>query len=256
MANSLPAFDLTGKIAVVTGGLSGMGLASARAMRAAGAYVLTNARSQARLDENQALIGEAFDELLVADLEDIAHTKNFIRQVGERHGRIDVLFLNAGIADNAPLGHITTEHYERVMNTNLKSIIFAVQAGLPYFVNGTSIILNTSVNNERGMPGSLVYSASKAAVRNLARGMSAELADKGIRVNAISPGPIQTPLVKKLGIPEEMLDMVTQQVIQMVPMKRWGQPEEIANVAVFLASSASTYMMGAEIKVDGGMTSL
>ena len=98
MANSLPAFDLTGKIAVVTGGLSGMGLASARAFRAAGAYVVTNARSQARLDENQALVGEAFDELRVADLEDIAQTENFIRQVGERHGRIDVLFLNAGIA--------------------------------------------------------------------------------------------------------------------------------------------------------------
>ena len=106
------------------------------------------------------------------------------------------------------------------------------------------------------MQGSLVYSASKAALRNLARGMSAELAEKGVRVNAISPGPIQTPLVGKLGIPAEMLDNVTQQIIQMVPMHRWGRPEEIANVVVFLASSASSYMMGTEIKVDGGMTSL
>ncbi len=247
---------LDNKVAVITGGISGMGLATARLFKREGATVVVNARNETRRKEVEALEGEAFDKVAVADIANLAELQNFYEKIGERLGQIDVLFLNAGMAGNMPLEAMTEEFYDAMMDTNLKGVLFSVKYALPFLSQGSSIILTTSVNNQMGQAMSSVYSASKAAVRSLARTLSAELAPRGIRVNAISPGPIDTDLVSKLGFPPEMLPAIREQVTQMTALKRWGQPEEIARVALFFATEMSSYVIGTELEVDGGMATL
>ena len=191
-----------------------------------------------------------------ADVSKLADIDRLFQETKARFGTIDVLFVNAGIAPIAPVEAATEAHFDEVFAINVKGLYFTVQKALPLLNDGASIVLNASVVDQKGMPGLSVYSASKAAVRSLARTFAAELIGRGIRVNAVSPGPIATPIYGRMGLPQEQLDGMAQGILGMVPMKRFGTPEEVAAAVAFLASSESSYMTGQEIAVDGGMAQI
>jgi len=244
---------LDGKVAVITGGSSGIGLATAKLFRDEGAKVIITGRNQEQLDSaanELGVTGIRSDSSVLSDI------TNLYEQVKDKFGKIDILFLNAGIAPFAPLEHVNEEHFDSIMNTNVKGLYFGVQKALPFLNDNASIMLTSSIANQLGWPGTTVYAASKAAVRSFARTMSAELVGKGIRVNIISPGPIETPIFNKTGMSEEQIAGMKDQITQTHPMKRFGKPGEIATAALFLASEDSSYMLGAEITVDGGLTQL
>lgn len=246
---------LANKIAVITGGNSGIGLATAQLFQEQGAQVIINARNEKRLKETKEQLGDQFD-VLQADVSKVDELTAFFNAIGEKYGRIDVLFLNAGIAPFAPVDQVDEAFFDKVFNVNVKGVFFSVQKALPYLSEKASIILNTSVVNQMGMPQASIYSASKAAVRSLAQTISAELVGRGIRVNAVSPGPIQTPIYGKLGFTEEQTNEMAQGILSQVPMGRFGAPDEIAKAALFLATEDSSFILGAEIEVDGGMSTL
>jgi NAD(P)-dependent dehydrogenase (short-subunit alcohol dehydrogenase family) len=246
---------LKGKIAVITGGNSGIGLATAREFVEQGAKVVVSGRDQKTLDETVRELGP--DALAVrADVAQLADIDKLFAAVKAKFGRIDVLFVNAGIGKFAPFDAVTEEFYDAILDVNLKGAYFTIQKSLPLLADGASIVLNTSINAHIGMANSSVYAASKAALLSLARTLSAELVGRNIRVNAISPGPVTTPIFGRLGLPPEALDQLRQDVTSQVPMKRFGRPEEIAKTALFLASSDSSFLLGSEIVADGGMSQL
>jgi len=176
--------------------------------------------------------------------------------VKEKFGHVDVLFVNAGVAEIAPFGDVSEEFFDRVVGINFKGAFFTVQKALPLLSDNASVILNASIAANTGMPNMTVYAASKAALVSLARTLSAELVGRGIRVNAISPGPVMTPIFNRLGLPPEALDEMAKSFQEQVPMKRFGRPEEIAKTALFLASADSSFLLGTEIVADGGMSQL
>lgn len=246
---------LEGKVAVVTGGNSGIGLATARTFAAHGAKVAISGRDPKTLEKAAKEIGG--DTLAIrADVADPAELDGLFHQVKARFGGIDVLFVNAGIAQFAPLSEATAEHFDAVIGVNLKGVYFTIQKALPRLNDGASIILNTSAVHRLGLPGTSVYSASKAAVRSLARTLSAELIGRGIRVNAVAPGPIETPILGRLGLSPEAANELAQGLLSRVPVKRFGRPEDIAEAVLYLASPESAYVVGVEISVDGGMSQL
>jgi NAD(P)-dependent dehydrogenase (short-subunit alcohol dehydrogenase family) len=243
---------LEGKVAVITGGNSGIGLATARRFVAEGAHVFITGRRQAELAEavnqiGQHVAGVHCDVLHLADLDRLFAT------VKRQQGRLDVLFANAGVPAVAPLGSITEEHFDKVFNINVKGLLFTVQKALPLFTDGGSIILNASVVSSKGMEAVSVYSATKAAVRSFARCWTTELRHRKIRVNVISPGPIETSIFNKAGLTREQVDEAKAGLVAAVPLGRMGTPDEVANAAVFLASDDSSYVTGIELFVDGGM---
>jgi len=247
---------LNGKTAFVTGGSSGIGLASAKALRDGGARVAIMGKSQGKLDNARAELGDDVVTICgdVTSQHDLARMRAALEQ---KFGRLDVLFANAGVAQATPLATVDEATYAKIMDVNVKGVFFTVQAILPLLREGSSIILNTSWLNQVGTPGRGILSASKAAVRSFARTMSAELLDRRIRVNAVSPGSIVTPIHRGLKPQsEEDFRAYVERVGQQVPMGRMGQPEEIAAAVLFLASDASSYMLGAEIVVDGGRAEL
>ncbi len=246
---------LEGKVAVITGGNSGIGLATAREFKAQGAHVVITGRDQQTLDEAKREIGG--DVLAFrSDTSNLAEIENLFAAIKETLGKIDVLFVNAGIGKFAPVEAVTEELFDSIMDTNFKGAYFTIQKALPLLNDNASVILNTSINAHIGMPNSSVYAASKAALITLARTLSAELVGRGIRVNAISPGPISTPIFNRLGLPPEVLEETANNIREQVPMKRFGRPEEIAKTALFLASSDSSFLLGTEIVADGGMSQL
>ena len=246
---------LKGKVAVITGGNSGIGLATARKFAAHGARVAISGRDPRTLEKAAKEIGG--DTLAVrADVTDPAALDELFRQVKARFGGIDVLFVNAGIAKFAPLSEATPEHFEEVVGVNLKGAYFTMQKALPLLNGGASVILNTTAVHHLGLPGTSVYSASKAAVRSLARTLSAELIERGIRVNVVAPGPIETPILGRLGMSPEAVEEMAQGLLARVPVKRFGRPEDIAEAVLFLASPGSAYVVGVELNVDGGMSQL
>lgn len=242
---------LDNKVAVITGGNSGIGLATARRYKAEGATVIINARNAERLAETKAELGEEF-EILQADVRNIGELEGFYQTIGEKYGRIDVLFLNAGIAAAMPLEYVDENGYDNILNTNVKGVFFGVQKAMSWLNKGASVILTTSVVNNKGLAGMNIYAASKAAVRSLAQSFAAEFAEKGIRVNALSPGPIETPIYSKMGLNEEQMNGFAGSILNSVPMKRFGSSDELAGPALFLASDDSAYMTGAELVIDGG----
>ncbi len=243
---------LNDKVAVVTGGSSGIGLATAQRFIAEGAQAIITARNQKALDAAVAELGDRATGVRgdVADLDDL---DRLFAQVREQFGRVDVLFANAGIAPFVPFEAVTEEHFDGLFNINVRGLFFTVQKALPLLSDGGSVILNASVVAQSGIPNTSVYSATKAAVRSLGRTLAAELAPHGIRVNVVSPGLIETPLVGKLGLSQDELDAFADQVVQQTPLGRPGKPEEIASTVAFLASDDGSYFTGADLVADGGM---
>ena len=246
---------LEGKVAVITGGNSGIGLATAKEFKDQGARIVITGRDQQTLDEAKREIGG--DVLAVqSDASSLTEMDKLFAAVKERFDHIDVLFINAGIGKFAPVEAVTEELFDLVMDANFKGAYFTIQKALPLLNDNASIILNTSINAHLGMPNSSVYAASKAALLTLARTLSSELVGRGIRVNAISPGPIATPILNRIGLPPEAIDATVKSLKEQVPMKRFGRPEEIAKTALFLASTDSSFLLGTEIIADGGMSQL
>ena len=246
---------LNGKVALVTGGTTGIGLATAKRFAAEGAHVYITGRRRAELDAATAEIGGNATGIQ-ADSAKAGELDQLFAQVKAEKGRLDVLFVNAGGGSMLPLGSITEEHYEDTFSRNVKGVLFTVQKALPLLVDGASVILTSSTTSIKGTPAFSVYSASKAAVRNFARSWILDLKDRGIRVNAISPGPILTPGLTDLAdTPEEkqgLLDYLASQV----PMGRIGDPDEIGKAAVFLASDDASFVNGVELFVDGGLAQI
>jgi NAD(P)-dependent dehydrogenase (short-subunit alcohol dehydrogenase family) len=240
-----------GKVAVITGGTSGIGLATARLLAEEGAYVFVTGRREAEVAAAGAALGGRgtairADVAVPADLDRLYDTVK-----RERDG-IDILFANAGIVESAPLGELTEEHFDRVFGINVKGVVFTVQKGLPLLRSGGSIILNASVTASTGLAALSIYSATKAAVRSFARTWSSDLKGRNIRVNAISPGPTDTPGLDSLAKSPEELAQLRQHLVAGIPLGRLGRPEETARVVSFLASADSSFVAGIELFVDGG----
>ena len=241
-----------GKVAVVTGGNSGIGLATAKRLHDEGARVAISGRSQKTLDEAVKIVGK--DILAVkADVAKPADLDKLYGAVAEKFGKIDVLFVNAGVAKFAPLTAVDEAHFDEMFDINTRGAYFTIQKAVPHLNIGASIILNTSVADEKGIQNGTVYAATKAALRSFARSMAAELVELGIRVNTVAPGPIETPIFERTGLPKEAIEEFAKGVLSKVPMKRFGKPEEVAGAVAFLASSDASYITGVEINVDGGM---
>lgn len=247
--------NLQDKVAVITGGNSGIGLASAQALAAAGAKVVISGRDEGALEESAAQInGEVL--AVRADVTKLSDLDTLFDQTKSAFGSIDVLFVNAGLVIFNPLSEMSEENFDTVMDTNFKGAYFTVQKALPHLNDGASIILNTSINAHIGMPGSTVYAASKAALSSLIRTLSAELLERNIRVNAVSPGPIETPIFGKLGMDEAQTQEMAAGILGQIPVGRFGKAEEIANIVAFLASDNAPFIVGTEITADGGMSQL
>ncbi len=242
---------LEGKVAVITGGNSGIGLATAKRFVAEGAYIFITGRRQAELDAAVKKIGENVAGVQ-GDVAKLADLDRLYATVKAKKGRIDILFANAGIGELAPLGAITEEHFDKTFNTNVKGLLFTVQKALPLLPDAASIILNASIVASTGNPAFSVYSATKAAVRSFARTWILDLKERKIRVNAISPGPINTPGLDGLGQIAGVGDQLKESLLASVPMGRIGTPDEIAKAVVFLASDDSSFVTGTELFVDGG----
>lgn len=243
---------LSGKVALITGGNSGIGLASAKLFVEQGANVVITARRQEAVDEYNSTASENTFAIL-ADASKPEDNQQVFQQVSEKFGKLDILFLNAGIGKPAPLNMLPEELYNSTWDTNFRGPYFTTQSALEYLNDDASIIYNTSIANVKGMPGMSVYAATKAGLRSLVRTLTVELADRGIRVNAVSPGPVETPIWNKMDIPEQAQKDFGAQVLQQVPLGRMGKAEEIANAVLFLASDESSYVNGIELPVDGGM---
>jgi NAD(P)-dependent dehydrogenase (short-subunit alcohol dehydrogenase family) len=242
---------LSGKVAVITGGNSGIGLATAKLLRAEGAKVAIAGRDQKTLDSAAKEVGEG-TLAVKADVARLADIDKLYAAVKEKFGKIDVLFANAGIAKFAPLEQSSEELFDQQFDVNVKGLYFTVQKALPLLNDGASIILTGSVAGVKGASLATAYAATKAAVRSFARTMTTELVGRGIRVNVVSPGPIETPIFGRTGLPKETIDEWAKGILATVPMKRFGQPDEVAKAVSFLASPESSYISGQELFVDGG----
>jgi NAD(P)-dependent dehydrogenase (short-subunit alcohol dehydrogenase family) len=243
---------LEGKVAVVTGGNSGIGLATAKRLREEGAQVAISGRSKKTLAEAARIIGDGV-LAIQADVAKLADLEKLYGEVLQKFGKIDVLFVNAGVAKFAPLAETSETMYDEQFDINVKGAYFTIQKALPVLNDGASIILNSSVADQKGELGTSAYSATKAALRSVARTAAAELAARGIRVNVVAPGPIATPILERTGLPKETIEEFSKHIVAKVPMKRLGQPEEVASTVAFLASHDASYITGVEINVDGGL---
>jgi NAD(P)-dependent dehydrogenase (short-subunit alcohol dehydrogenase family) len=243
---------LEGKVAVITGGSTGIGLATAQRFVCEGAHVFITGRRQSELDSAVQQIGKNVTGVQ-GDASNLADLDRLYAVVKEQKGHIDILFANAGIGEYGALGSITEEQFDRVFGVNVKGVLFSVQKALPLFRDGGSIILNASVASLKGLPAFSVYSATKAALRSFARTWTTDLKDRKIRVNVVSPGPIDTPIYESHGETKEESEQTKARFASFVPMGRMGTADEIAKAALFLASDDSSFVTGAELFVDGGM---
>lgn len=243
---------LEGKVALITGGSSGIGLASAKAFAREGAQVVITGRDQAAIDAAVAQMGQgAFG--IQGDVANLQDLDRLYAQIGERFGRLDVVFANAGIVTLAPFGEISEAHFDREFAVNVRGLFFTVQKALPLLKDGGSVILTSSIAHLTGTPGYNVYAATKAAVRSFARSWTVDLKGRRIRVNCLSPGPTATPLGGKMGIPAEQAETYAKFILEQIPMGRFGDAEETAKAALFLASDDSSFITGIDLCVDGGM---
>jgi NAD(P)-dependent dehydrogenase (short-subunit alcohol dehydrogenase family) len=246
---------LKNKVALITGGNSGIGFATAKEFLEQGATVIITGRSETALAQaKKELNGQV--HTILSNTSNLSDIRNLAKEVQQITPHLDVLFVNAGIGKFAPIEAVTEEHFDEQFNTNVKGAYFTIQELLPVIKDGGSIILNTSIAAHMGMASSSVYSATKAALLNLARTISTELIPRKIRVNAISPGPIATPIFGKTGMPADQIEGMKTSIQSQVPIGRLGEPSEIAKVATFFASDDSSFVLGTELIADGGMVTL
>jgi NAD(P)-dependent dehydrogenase (short-subunit alcohol dehydrogenase family) len=242
--------DLSGKTAVVTGGNSGIGFATARKLKDSGAQVVITGR-------NVEAVNSAATELgvtgLVADQARLSDIDALVGRVKEEFGGVDILFINAGVASFAPVEHVTEEQFDTTINVNFKGALFTLQKFLPILREGASVINLSSINAYTGMPNTAVYAASKAALNSLTRTAAYELAPRRIRVNSVNPGPTNTAIFGKLGMPDEAVQEFASAMQNRIPLKRFGEPVEAANLVAFLASDEASFITGAEYNIDGGV---
>ncbi|MRV73640.1 SDR family oxidoreductase [Duganella sp. FT92W] len=244
---------LEGKIALITGGTSGIGLATARLFREQGAQLVLTGRDAGRIAATAAEFGE-HALVLRSEAGNLADIDALVAQTKARYGRLDVLFLNAAVTNPAPIGHVTEAMFDEVFNVNVKGEFFTIQKALPLMGEGGAIVVTTSITNRTGSPNFPIYGASKAALRSLVQSLSLALIPQGIRINSICPGPVDTGGFQRLPLPPEVHSAVKADISGRSPIKRFATPEEIAKVALFLASDDSAYVVGEEIVVDGGIT--
>ena len=246
---------LNNKVALITGGNSGIGFATAKEFLEQGATVIITGRSEAGLAQAKKDLNGRVHTIL-SNTSSLSDIRNLAKEVQQITPHLDVVFVNAGIGKFAPIEAVTEEHFDEQFNTNVKGAYFTIQELLPVIKDGGSIILNTSVAAHMGMASSSVYSATKAALLNMARTLSSELIPRKIRVNAISPGPIATPIFGKTGMTADQIDGMKTNIQSQVPIGRLGDPSEIAKVATFFASDDSSFVLGTELIADGGMVTL
>jgi NAD(P)-dependent dehydrogenase (short-subunit alcohol dehydrogenase family) len=244
---------LQGKRALITGGTSGIGLETAKQFLAEGARVIVTGINPDSIEHARTVLG-ADTPVLRVDSASVDAQAALAKSVKDQYGQLDVLFLNAGISVWQPIENWTEANFGRSFDVNVKGPYFLMQALLPVFANPASVVLNASINAHVGAARSTVYAATKAALLSLSKTLSTELLPRGVRVNAVSPGPIDTPLYDKLGIPDAYRSEVNQQIVNSIPVGRFGQANEIARAVVYLASDESAWTVGAEIVVDGGRT--
>jgi NAD(P)-dependent dehydrogenase (short-subunit alcohol dehydrogenase family) len=244
---------IKGKTVLITGGTSGIGLATAKLFIAEGARLAVTGRNQERLAAAQNELGS--DTLVIrSEAGNLAEIDSLMVQVKKHFGQLDVLFLNAASVTPSPIDAVTETQYDEIMNVNFKGVFFSIQKALPLLNRNASIIVTTSITNKTGSPIFNIYGASKAALRSVVQSLSLALINRGIRINAINPGPIDTEGGRRLPLPQEVFQAVISDIQARSPIKRFGTPEEVAKVALFLASDDSSYIVGEEIVVDGGIS--
>lgn len=241
---------LNGKVAVVTGGNSGIGYAAAEELKSQGATVIITGRNQAKVEEASQKLGVVG---IVADVKDLGAIDSLVGQVKSQYGKADILLVNAGIFQPAPVGHIQEEMFDHQMGINFKGAVFTVEKFIPIMNEGASIINLSSINAYTGMPNTAIYAASKAALNSYTRTAATELASRNIRINAVNPGPVSTPIFGKTGMQEEQINGFASAMQARIPMKRFGQPAEIAKLVAFLASDDASFITGSEYNIDGGI---
>ena len=246
---------LNGKIALITGGSTGIGLATAKLFQEEGAQVILTGRNSAGLAAAQKELGTGA-LAIASDTSQLKDIKSLIETIRQKFGRIDILFANAGIARFQPFGEITESFFDEHFEINVKGLFFTVQAALPLIPSGGSVLLTASVVSKKGFSGSSVYAATKSAVRSFGRTLATELAPRGIRVNTLSPGPIETPLFDKMGLPADAAGQMREGFGNSVALKRLGTVDEMARAALFLSSSDASFIVGAELFADGGLAEL
>lgn len=242
--------NLNGKVAVVTGGNSGIGYETAKKLKSQGAKVIITGRSQERVQKAAQELGV---EGIVADVKSLRAIQEAVDLVKANHGNVDILFVNAGIFSPAPVGSISEEMFDNQMGINFKGAVFTLEKFLPILNDGASVINLSSVNAYTGMPNTAIYAASKAAMNSFTRTAATELAPRKIRVNAVNPGPVSTPIFGKTGMAEDQLNGIAAAFQERIPLKRFGQPEEIANLVAFLVSDEASFITGGEYNIDGGI---
>lgn len=243
-----------GKVALVTGGNSGIGLGVAKAYASEGASVVITGRDEKTLEQAAKEIGG--DTMAIrSDAGKLSDIDNVVSRIREKHGRIDAMFINAGVGRFVPLEQVTESFYDETFNVNVKGVLFLVQKSLPLLRPGAAIVLNSSINGHKAMPNTTVYAAAKAAVLSLAKNLSIELVERGIRVNSISPGPIRSALLSR-NLSEKELQETNDWIASKVPMHRFGTPEEIAAAVLYLTAPDSAFVIGTDLVIDGGMLTL
>ncbi|WP_136481076.1 SDR family NAD(P)-dependent oxidoreductase [Cognatitamlana onchidii] len=246
---------LENKVAVITGANSGIGLATAKLFLKEGAKVVISGRRENALDEaTKDLEGDFIT--VVADVSKTEDNKNLIDQAVAKYGKIDILYLNAGIAPPTPIADVTEAHYNILFDINVKGPIMASKLALPHLNDNSTILFTSSIVRQKGFEGFGVYSATKGALSSFAKVLATEVKSRGIRVNTISPGPVETPIYGKMGLPQDVLDGFGKDMSAQVPLGRFGASDEIATTALFLASSDASYINGVDLEVDGGLSQL
>jgi NAD(P)-dependent dehydrogenase (short-subunit alcohol dehydrogenase family) len=251
MSSSIAQKKFQGKVAVVTGGNSGIGLAAAKAFAAEGARVAILGRDPETLAAAHKEIGSA-TIAVQGDVAKLADIDRLIREVREKAGRIDALFVNAGVGNFLPIEAVDEANFDLTLGVNVKGAFFTIQKALPLMPRGSAIVINASCVVEMGMPASSVYTASKTAVNSLARSLTSELAPRGVRINVVNPGPVETPIFGRMGLDGESLKKMVAGIQAQVPLGRMGNPEEVAAAVLFLASEEASFIHGAALLVDGG----